>query len=72
MIEKKFEVTYPNSAKDERDERGRDGEEVNDAVQLEHEHQLVAGCKESHEKVGHEEDIEDEIELQFEDWSEKQ
>ena len=54
---------YPDPAKNKGDKRGGDGEEVHHGVQLEHEHQLVIGGNEPHEKVSHEENIQDEIKL---------
>ena len=53
----------PNSAKDEGDEGGRDSEEVDEGVELEHEHQLVVGSDEPHEEVHHEQNVQQNVKL---------
>ena len=53
----------PYSAEDEGDEGRRYGEEVDQCVQLEHEHQLVVGGDEAHEEVGHEQHVQEYVEL---------
>ena len=56
--------SYPHTTKNEGDKGWRNGEEVYHGVKLEHEDQLVVGCYEPHEEVGHEENIQDEIKLE--------
>ena len=55
--------TNPDPAKNQRDEGGRNCEEVNESVEMEHEDQLVIGSNESHEEVGNEQHVEYEVEL---------
>ena len=55
--------TNPDPAKDQGHKGRRDGEEVNKGVELEHEDKLVIGGDESHEEVGHEKHVEEEVKL---------
>ena len=55
--------TNPDPAKNQRDEGGRNCEEVNEGVEMEHEDQFVIGSNESHEEVGNEEHVEYEVKL---------
>ena len=55
--------SYPDTPKNEGDKRRRNCEEINHGIQLKHKNQFVIGSYESHEEVGHEEDIEDEVKL---------
>ena len=55
--------SYPDTPKNEGDKRRGNCEEINHGIQLKHKNQLVIGGYESHEEVGHEEDIEDEVKL---------
>ena len=53
----------PDSTENERDERWRNGKEVYESVEVEHEYQLVVRSDESHKKVGNEEHVEYEVKL---------
>ena len=55
--------TNPDPAKDQGHEGRRNGEEVHKGVKLEHEDKLVIGGDESHEEVGHEKHVEEEVKL---------
>ena len=55
--------TDPDSTENEGHEGRRNGEEVNESVEMEHEDQLVVGSDESHEEVGNEEHVEYEVKL---------
>ena len=57
--------TNPDPAKNERDEGGRNCEEVNEGVEMEHEDQFVVGRDESHEEVGNKQHVEYEVELEI-------
>ena len=54
---------YPDPAKDEWYKWGWHCEEVNQRVELEHEHQLVIGSYKPHEEVGHEQDVQTHVQL---------
>ena len=53
----------PDATENERDERWRNGKEVNESVEVEHEYQLVVRGDESHKKVSNEEHVEYEVKL---------
>merc|ERR1712223_631252 len=53
----------PSSVEVDRDKGGRDGEVVNEGVELQHEEDLVRSCYESYEEVDHEKDVEGKINL---------
>ena len=55
--------SYPDSPKDEGHKGRRNGKKINHGVKLKHKHQLVIGSYKSHEEIGHEEDIENEVKL---------
>ena len=55
--------SYPDPPKNKGHKRRRNGEKVNHGVKLKHEHQFIIGGYKSHEEIGHEEDIEDEVKL---------
>ena len=56
----------PYSAEEKGDEGGGDGEDVDQGVQLEHEHQLVVRSDKPHEEVGHEQDVQEYVKLKQE------
>ena len=53
----------PDSPEDQGHKGGRNGEEINKRVKLEHEDKFVIGGDEPHEEVGHEKHVEEEIKL---------
>ena len=53
----------PSSVEVDRDKGGRDGEVVDEGVELKHEPELVAGSDEPYEEVDHEEDVEGKVDL---------
>ena len=55
--------TNPDPAKNEGDEGGRNCEEVDEGVEVEHKEQFVIGSDESHEEVGNEQHVEYKVKL---------
>ena len=55
--------TNPDPAQNEGDEGGRNCEEINESVEMEHKDQFVIGSDEPHEEVGNKQHVEYEVEL---------